>query len=226
MKEVIVISVGGSLIVPDKIDINFLKKFKALIIKQLRKGKKFIIICGGGKTARRYQEAAKNISQLSSEDVDWLGIHGTRINAHLMRAIFRDYAHAKIIKDPNEKVDFKEKILIAAGWKPGFSTDYDAVLLAKNFHVKKVANLTNIDYVYNKDPRKFKNAVALKEISWKVFRRLIPKKWDPGLNTPFDPVASGEAEKLGLEVVIMNGSDLKNFENYLEGKEFRGTKIY
>jgi uridylate kinase len=53
----------------------------------------------------------------------------------------------------------------------------------------------------------------------------LPEKWDPGLNTPFDPVAAKEAEKIGLEVVVMNGKKLKNFENYLDGKEFIGTKI-
>ncbi|MCD6275098.1 MAG: UMP kinase [Candidatus Aenigmarchaeota archaeon] len=221
MKEILVISVGGSLIVPDTIDTDFLSKFKKIILNQ---NKKFIIICGGGKTARRYQEAARRITTLRRNDVDWLGIHSTRLNSHLMRTIFKEIAHPKIIKNPTEKIHFNEKILIASGWKPGFSTDYDAVLLAENFKVKKLINLTNVDYVYNKDP-KFKDAKPIKEISWKEFRKLLPDKWDPGLNAPFDPVAAKEAEQFGMEVIIMNGKKLKNFENYLNGKEYTGTKI-
>ncbi len=221
MKEILVISVGGSLIVPDTIDTDFLSKFKKIILNQ---NKKFIIICGGGKTARRYQEAARKITTLRRNDVDWLGIHSTRLNSHLMRTIFKEIAHPRIIKNPTEKIYFNEKILIASGWKPGFSTDYDAILLAENFKVKKLVNLTNVDYVYNKDP-KFKDAKPIKEISWKEFRKLLPDKWDPGLNAPFDPVAAKEAEQHGMEVIIMNGKKLKNFENYLNGKEYIGTKI-
>lgn len=227
LENTIVISVGGSLIVPNEIDYLFLKEFKNLIINYLKKGKRFVIICGGGKTARKYQEAAKKIVNLNKEDVDWLGIHGTRINAHLLRTIFREFAYPKIIKNPNEKIKLnkKEKIVVAAGWKPGFSTDYDAVLLAKNFKVRKLVNLTNVDYVYDKNPKKFKDAKPLKQISWNFFRKLLPKKWDPGLNVPFDPIAAKEAQKLGLEVVIMNGKNLKNFDSHLKNKEFIGTVI-
>ena len=222
MKEILVISVGGSLIVPDSIDINFLLEFKKIILNQ---NKKFIIICGGGKTARRYQEAAKNIVPSLKDELDWLGIQATILNAYLLKTIFKEKACKKIIRNPNEKVNFNEDILIASGWKPGFSTDYDAVLLSKNFGIKKLVNLTNVDYVYNKDP-KFKDAKPIKEISWKEFRKLLPNKWEPGLSTPFDPVAAEEAEKSGLEVIVMNGKKLKNLENYLNKKEFIGTKIF
>lgn len=224
--KIIIISVGGSLIVPDKIDLVFLKNLKNLILRYTKRGFRFVIICGGGRTARTYQEAARALTDPTSEDIDWLGIHGTRINAHLLRAIFSESAYPRIIKNPREKIEFKESVLIAAGWKPGFSTDYDAVLLAKNLGAKKIVNLTNIDYVYDKDPSKFRNAKPIKKISWKDFRAMIPETWDPGLHSPFDPIASREAEKLGLEVAIINGKKLENLEKYLASTSFIGTKIY
>ena len=224
-KNIIVISVGGSLIVPEKADINFLKAFKDLILEYIKRGKRFVIICGGGRIARDYQKSAKVVTELTKEDIDWLGIHCTRLNAHLLRAIFCGWAHPKIIKNPLEKVDFKEKILIASGWKPGCSTDYDAVLIARKLGIKKLVNLTDIDYVYNKNPKKFRDAKPLKDLSWKEFRNILPKKWNPGLNAPFDPVAAKEAEKIGLEVAIMDGKNLKNFGDYLDDKEFVGTKV-
>jgi uridylate kinase len=223
-KDLIVISVGGSLIVPEGIDTNFLKGFRDLILKYIKKGKRFVIVCGGGKTARKYQEAGK-FFELKEEDVDWLGIDGTIINAHLLRAIFSEWAHSRVINNPTERIDFKEKILVASGWKPGFSTDFDAVLLAKNFEAKKLVNLTNIDYVYDKDPKKFKDVKPIRQIPWNEFRKIMPDGWDPGLNVPFDPVASREAQKLQLEVAIINGKDMENIENYLEGKDFIGTRI-
>lgn len=226
MDEIIIISVGGSLIAPEDPDPIFLQKFRKLILKHT-KSKKFFIICGGGKVCRKYQNVAKKVIKLEKEDADWLGIHVTRLNAHLMRTIFRDIAFPRIIKDPNEKITLKrkQKVLIAAGWKPGCSTDYDAVLLAKTYGIKKIVNLSNIDYIYNRDPRKYKNAKPIKQISWKNLRRLLPKKWDPGLNSPFDPIAAREAQKLKLEVFIMNGKNLKNFEDYLNNKKFVGTII-
>jgi len=226
MAKIYVISLGGSLVVPNEINIKFLSLFKNIIEKKIKENKKFIIIVGGGKTARNYQKAAKALTKASNEDLDWLGIHATRINAHLLLTIFRKYAHFRIIKNPKEKINFKEKILIAAGWKPGFSTDYDAVLLAKTYNSDTIINLTNVDYVYDKDPNKFKDAKPFKEISWKDYLKLIEQKWIPGMSAPFDPIASKLAQKFKFKVVILNGKKIKNLKNYLENKKFTGTIIY
>lgn len=222
--ETVAISLGGSLIVPSDIDVEFLKKFRKLILKFIKK-KKFIIICGGGKTCRKYQKAAAKITKLTDEDLDWLGIHATRLNAHLLRTIFRQYAFPRIIKNPNEKIKLNRQLLIAAGHEPGSSTDYDAVILARNFKVKTLINLTNTNYVYDKDPNKFKGAKIIKRITWKSYRKISGDKWDPGLNVPFDPVAAKEAEKIKLKVMIMNGRNIKNLENFLNGRNFKGTVI-
>ncbi|MDO8593481.1 MAG: UMP kinase [bacterium] len=228
-KERVVVSVGGSLIVPDQIDTDFLAHFKALILEKVQRGFTFSIITGGGKTCRRYQAAANAVTPLSSQDLDWLGIHTTRLNAQLLRNIFVGYAHPEVIHNPTVDVDAEEPVIIAAGWKPGNSTDYAAVLMAKNIGARRLVNLSNIDYVYDSDP---KNPPAggpapkkIEKISWADFRKLIPDHWDPGLSSPFDPVAAKEAEALGLEVAIINGAKLEEFSNYLEGKPFVGTVI-
>lgn len=223
--ERIVISVGGSLIVPDEIDVDWLGKFRELIGKYVEDGYRFAIIAGGGRTARKYQEVARKLIELENEDIDWIGIHATRLNAHLLRTIFRDKAGYRIIKDPTTKIDFQGKVLIAAGWKPGCSTDYDAVLLAENLGIKKLVNLTNTDYVYDRDPRKFKDAKKIEKISWEAFRKIVGDEWDPGMNTPFDPVASRKADESGLEVAIINGKNLDSFEKYLNGEKFKGTLV-
>lgn len=229
-KKTIVISLGGSLIVPDDIDFKFVKNFKNLITGYIKKGYKFIIITGGGKTARKYIEASVRVgnSSVTSDDKDWLGIHATRMNAHFIRTIFRKYAHPRINTNPHDLEDFynfKESILVAAGWRPGFSTDYDAVILAKYMDIKKIVNLSNIDYVYNKDPKKFPDAKKIEKISWKDFRKIVGNRWNPGMNAPFDPIASKIAQEEEIEVSIMNGKDLANLENYIEGKKFKGTTI-
>lgn len=224
-KERVVVSVGGSLIVPDQIDTDFLKRFKALILEKVQKGFTFSIIAGGGRTARRYQDAAQAVTPLSSGDLDWIGIHSTRLNAQLLRNIFVGYAHAHVIKNPTIDSESEEPITIAAGWQPGFSTDHCAVLMAKNLGATRLVNLSNIDYVYDTDPRKNPGAKKIEKIGWAEFRKIIPDHWDPGLSSPFDPIAAKEAESLGLEVAIINGARLEEFSKYLDGTPFVGTVI-
>ncbi|MDD4333294.1 MAG: UMP kinase, partial [Patescibacteria group bacterium] len=48
--------------------------------------------------------------------------------------------------------------------------------------------------------------------------------WSPGLNMPFDPIASRKAQELNLQVIIA-GKNLKNLKNILEDKKFKGTVI-
>ena len=223
--ERIIVSVGGSLIVPDAIDVDFLLRFKRFVLEKVQRGFSFTIIAGGGKTARRYQEAAAAVTPLSRQDLDWIGIHSTRLNAQLLRNIFVGYAHAHVVKNPTIDIEADEPIIIAAGWQPGCSTDYDAVLMAKNLGAHRLVNLSNIDHVYTADPKKHPEAKKIEKISWADFRKLIPAEWDPGLSSPFDPVAAREAEALHLEVAIMNGARLEEFSNYIDGKPFVGTII-
>jgi uridylate kinase len=221
-----VISVGGSLIVPDQIDILFLESLKQFIIKRIEKGDRFILISGGGKIARKYQEAAAHVSGIDNEEKDWLGIHSTRLNAHLLRTIFKLHANPRIFKNfDKDDINFEEKILIGAGWKPGWSTDYIAVLLAKKYGAKSVINLSNIEYVYSEDPRVNPEAKKYEHISWKDFREIVGNKWDPGMSAPFDPIASREGESLGLKIAIMNGRNFTNLNDYLDGRKFKGTLI-
>lgn len=227
-QETIVMSVGGSLIVPDQIDTAFLAQLKAFIDTQTTVyGRRFIIIAGGGKTARRYQEAASEVSNLTSDDLDWMGIHATRLNGHLLRTIFRDSAYRVMITNPDEIFDIPptEKVVIAAGYRPGCSTDLRAVQIAHKIGASKVINLSNIDYVYTADPRTNPEAVKIEKISWTDFRTLIPTDWDPGLSSPFDPIAAKMADQEKIEVAIINGNKLDEVVKYLDGETFVGTRI-
>lgn len=225
--ETIVMSVGGSLIVPDQIDTDFLKSLKNFIETQTTNGRRFIIIAGGGRTARRYQDAAAEVAELKSDDLDWMGIHATRLNGHLLRTVFRDIAHHEMITNPDDILDVpaEAKVVIAAGYRPGASTDLRAIQVATHVGAKKVINLSNIDYVYTDDPRKNPEAEKIENISWSDFRALIPDEWDPGLSSPFDPVAAKEAHEKNIEVAIINGERPDALEAYLAKESFIGTKI-
>ena len=220
-------SVGGSLIVPDQIDSGFLKSLKTFIDTQTALGRHFIIIAGGGRTARHYQDAAAKVTELKNEDLDWMGIHATRLNGHLLRTIFRDTAYPEVITNPDDILDIPKdkKVVVAAGYRPGCSTDLRAVQIAQRVGAKKVINLSNIDYVYTADPRTDDTATKIETISWTDFRALIPTDWDPGLSAPFDPIAAKEADETNIEVAIINGDKPEALTDYLDGNEFIGTLI-
>ncbi len=216
----IIISLGGSLIVPEEIDVNFLKRFKKAILEITEK-ESVVIVCGGGKVCRKYQEAASQVVKPTHEDLDWLGIKATFMNAQLMKIILGHRADRKVYKKPEIP---KHKITVAAGWLPGWSTDYDAVIWAKKTGAKKVINMSNVNHLYDKDPKKFPNAKIVRKMKWKDYRKIAGDKWTPGLNLPFDPIASRLAHKLGLTVYII-GKDVKNLKKAVEGKAFRGSII-
>ena len=180
---------------------------------------------GGGSTCRKYQQAAKEVEKVSDEDLDWLGIYATHFNAKFVGLLFDGWSEKKLIKDPIKKIKSKKPILIAGGWKPGCSTDYDAVLLAKTYGAKELINASNISYVYTADPKKDFNAKPVPKMNWSEMQKIVGDTWNPGANLPFDPKAVKEAKKLGLKVSFIKGTDLNEFEKVLNNKEFEGTIV-
>lgn len=226
MSKTIVMSLGGSLIAPNDIDRVFLKKFKKLILDYTKNGNSVILICGGGDVCRHYQKAAKTIfPKVKSIDLDWVGIAATKLNAELVSAIFGDAAYESIMFDPTKPVKTNRRIIVGAGFKPGSSSDKDAVLAAKAYGAQVVVNLSNITYVYDKDPSKFKDAKPQKTMSWAAFQKLVGTKWVPGAHVPFDPAATKLARQYKMKLVVMRGSNLTNLRNFLAGKKFQGTIV-
>lgn len=221
-----IIALGGSVIMPGKINIRLLKNFRKLILKQIKLGKKFIIVAGGGKIARSYQKASRKIiAKLPYEDMDWLGIHSTRLNAHLLRTIFRNEADPVVLNSEEKPVKLNKPIIIASGWRPGWSTDYVAIRLAKKIGADSAIISGKPAYVYSKDHQKHKDAKPIKKISWKEYCKLIPKKWTPGLSAPVDPIAAKFAQKWKIKAYIVKGTEIKNLEKLLNGRKFKGTII-
>ncbi len=224
-EETIIISLGGSLIIPEEIDSVFLKDFKTLIEGYVSQGKKFVIITGGGKIGRKYLNVAKDISNPSNDDLDWIGIATTRLNAELVRVIFGDLAYNNVVLNPHDIPHTVKPVILGGGWKPGNSSDLASIEAALSVGAKKLINLSNTDYVYDKDPKQYPDAKKIEKISWADLRKILPESWDPGLNAPFDPIAAKKAEEMNLEVATMNGKNLESLRAYIDGKEFTGTLI-
>ena len=241
MKNTKIISVGGSIIAPNEPDIDFLTNFVRMLADWLEKNDdgELILIAGGGGPARAYQKAFRTIEpntkdvnisfsnkEEANEAADWIGVMATRLNAELLRACLGRLAPTSVVTNPIEAPeDWQGRVLVAAGWKPGFSSDNDAVLLAEKYGADTVINLSNIEKVCDSDPSTNPDAKPLDQVSWRDFRKMVGDTWEPGKNTPFDPIASKRAEELGLTVICAGGRNIENVRRILDDADFVGTRI-
>jgi len=226
MKKVIVISLGGSLIVPDEIDIDYLEKIKK-IIKKHEKNYKFVIVCGGGSIARKYIKALKqeNKSEFLQSNI---GIAVTRLNARFMTYLFDKDANEGIPHNMNHVKNLLKKNNIvfcgALRYAPKETSDSTAAKLA-NFLKCEFINLTIVSGLYDKNPLIYKNAKFIPKISWEDFYKKANKiKFSPGQHFVLDQDASKIILKHKIKTYIL-GKDLKQLDNFLEGKSFFGTTI-
>ena len=230
--KVSVLSLGGSIIAPDSPDSAFLAAFLKGVKGYLEShpDSALILVCGGGAPARRYQTAfckvLGNACAGASSAQDWIGIRATHLNGELVKALMGELCTDPLVINPtSDDVSFTGRVLVAGGWKPGFSTDTDAVYLARRFKGNLVINLSNVAKVYTDDPRNNPDAVPIDRISWADFRRMVGDEWIPGKNVPFDPVASRLAQESGITVVCADGRNIENTLAILEGRPFEGTTI-
>lgn len=221
MKPPLVISLGGSVVVPGDVDVRFLKRFVA-VIKKLSGSRRVAITCGGGAAARSMVAAARALGVRRPDDLHWIGIRQTVINAEVVRA-------ALGVKQPvatsyNEQTRFVGRIVVAAGRRPGGTTDYCAVVLARALGASTIYNLTDVAGVYSADPRTSRRARLLTALTWRRFLQLVGSPLTPSMHAPFDPVASRAAARHRLRVVVVS-KDLQNFRRAVAERPFRGTTI-
>lgn len=224
-KETIIIAMGGSLLIPNDIDVPFIKDLKQLVKHFTQEGYQIVLVIGGGKVCRNYQAAAREFDNVNDIDLDWIGIKTIRLNCELVFRILSDLdIHQNIIERPEDIHGINESLVIVGAWEPGCSSDTDAVEMAKVGGASRIVNFSNTPYIYSADPRKYPDAERYENLSWDEYRKLIPAEWSPGLSAPFDPVASEMAQESGITVAVL-GASLGNLENYLSEKPFEGTII-
>jgi len=224
-KETIIIAMGGSLLVPESIDVPFIKELKDLVKKFTHQGYQIILVIGGGKTCRYYQAAARKFDNVKDVDLDWIGIKTIRLNCELLLRTFSDLnIHDRVIEKWEEIKGVQDDLVIVGAWEPGCSSDTDAVEMAKIISAQRLINFSNISHVYSADPQMNPKAEKFDNLTWSEYRNLIPAEWLPGMSAPFDPVASRLAEESGMSVAVL-GASVDNLQNYLNGSNFEGTII-
>jgi len=228
-KKIIVISLGGSLIIPNKINLEFLDEFKKTISKHFKKYK-FVIVCGGGNTARNYiqgledeklKQSHKNLFQ------SFLGISATKLNARFMTYFFGKDANQGIPKDMKQIKGLLTKNNVvfcgALRYSKNQTSDTTSAKLAHYFNTKFI-NMTNVQGLYEKNPKKFRSAKFIPEISHKEFQKMAKKiEFKPGQHFVLDQKAAKIIKKYNIITYIIGSN--KELNNLLNNKHFIGTII-
>jgi len=225
-KRVIVLSLGGSLIIPDDVHVKFLKEFKKIILKNPNRYK-FVIVCGGGSIARKYISALRD-SGINEKLQSLSGISATRMNARFMNYFFNINPEHGIphTMEILKKYIRKQDVLFcgALEYKPNQTSDSTAAGIAKKLNAIFV-NLSNVTGLYNKNPEKNKDAKFIPKISWNDFYKMAHKeKFKPGQHFILDQSASAIIMKNRIKTYLL-GKNLKEFANFLKNKKFKGTII-
>jgi len=227
MKKVIVISLGGSLIVQDKINYGFLKDFREVLLKHSKKYK-FVVVCGGGKPARIYMNGLErgNIrNKVYYQSL--LGISITRLNARFMTYFFGKDANEGIPHDMKRVKSLLKynKVVFCGALKYAVNqtSDTTSAKLASYFKCDFV-NLTNVKGLYEKDPKKFSSAKFVPEISYKDFLKMANGiSFKPGQHFVLDQRAAKIISKKSVKTFIMGS--VGELDKFLSGGHFVGTVI-
>lgn len=224
-KKVVVISLGGSQIIPGKVNYSYLKKFKKIILS-LKNKYKFIIVCGGGYLAREYIKAvSKEKGDLNFQS--FAGINATRANARFVSYFFGyDPSYGIPKKKRILKKYLKEREIVFCGaldYKPNQTSDSTAADLAKDFNSIFI-NLSNVRGLYDKNPLKYKNAKFVSLISWEDFDKMAQKiKFKPGQNFVLDQTASKIIKSNRIPTYLLK--EPEEILNVVSGKKYKGSLI-
>ena len=223
----IVRSLGGSIIIPGEVNYTYLKKFVSLI-KKYSKNNKIVIVTGGGITARKYINSLRK-DNLNEDIYSLIGIATTKLNARLVNGFFN-----KIVVDlPDSLIEVKKSlekgnivIIGSLGFQPDMTSDGDAAQVAEYIKADLFLNLTNVNGLYNKDPKKFNDAKLVSNIGFDEFYKIAKKiGFKAGQHFVLDYRGAEIIKKANIKTIILNGINLKNLENVLKGKRFIGTVI-
>jgi|Deesub1362A_J573_1020465.scaffolds.fasta_scaffold00749_5 uridylate kinase len=223
--EAVVISIGGSVIAPDGLDVDYIRDL-ARLLERMRNLYKIYVVVGGGRVARKYIDAAR---YLGGDEglLDRIGIEITRANAMVLASAVKS-ACTFIPRTVEEAcvAGMNSPVVVMGGTVPGHTTDAVSVLLAEAVGARRVVNATSVDGVYDRDPHKHTDAVKYDELSYEdALRICLVGDGRAGPNVVLDPLAIRIAWRSGIRIYVLNGRDLENLEAAVRDVGFHGTVV-
>lgn len=224
--EKVVVSLGGSVLVPGEEDARFLRDLVALL-RDVSKRARLFAVTGGGRVARYYIETGRALG-VSEPRLDELGIGITRMNARLLGAALKGRANREPATSYADaaRLARRHPVVLMAGTRPGHTTDRVSASLARFVGAARIVNATSVDGVYTADPRTHPDARRLDRITFEELVRLTGEGHRAaGPNMVFDPVAARILARDRIPLSVVRGRDLVALEAALLGGAFEGTLV-
>ncbi len=216
----VVMSIGGS-IIASPVNLDYIKNFSKLLSKLRREDYKLMVVIGGGKLAREYIAAARELGA-GDEYCDEIGIAATRMNAMLLVSAL---GSNKKIPENFKNACKSRKIFVIGGVKPGQTTDAVAAKLASNCKAQLLVIATNVAGVYDSDPNKNPSARKFDFMTSEQLLKIVGREYHPGLTAVVDPIAAEVIHRNKIKTLVVDGRKLENIENAVKGKRHGGTVI-
>lgn len=129
------------------------------------------------------------------------------------------------------KAIITSKIVIMGGLQPGQSTTSVAIQVAEFLKAERLIILTDVDGIYDKDPKVFDDAKLLRELNYDSLQKIIleisgDKQAAAGEYRIFDAVSLQILKRSNVVVSVISGSNLEQFKTLWNNEKANvGTTI-
>ncbi|MDW5564080.1 MAG: UMP kinase [Methanomassiliicoccus sp.] len=224
--EKVVISLGGSIIIPGDRDGEFLHRFASLL-GPLANDYELFVVCGGGRIARYYITTGRQLGA-EEDDLDVMGIEVTRLNARLLQLALGSLGYEDVPRTIEQTAaqGRKGKVAVMGGTTPGHTTDGVSAALAERVGASRIVNATSVDGVYDSDPRKNKECVKFDRLTFDELNAMMGKgKHGAGNSHVFDPLGAEIVKRCRIPILVVDGRDLEEMKAAILGQGIKGTVI-
>ncbi len=224
--EKVVVSLGGSVLVPGDDDARYLRDV-ARLFRDVSSHVKLFVVTGGGRVARYYIETGRSLG-IRERTLDELGIAVTRLNAKLLSAALGGRASPEPATSyaAASKLAKRYAIVVMGGTRPGHTTDRVAASLARFVGATRIVNATSVEGVYSADPKRDPGARLLKQVRFEDLVTLSGKGHrTAGPSIVFDPVAARVVARDRTPLSVVHGRDLRALRAAILGEPFHGTRV-
>ncbi len=223
--ERVVVSIGGSVLIPEKDDAKYIKAL-ADMLRDVSKEVEIMVVCGGGKVSRYYSKTGRELGGTTYQ-LDELGIGVTRVNAKLLDIALGDAGIGKVPLTAEECAAERRagKVPVMGGTEPGHTTDAVASMIAKACNADRIVNASNVDAVYTDDPRTNPDAKKIEKMTINDLEKIVYSEHDACRSSVFDPLGVKIAKEFKIDLLMVDGRDLGELRNAILGKEINGTFV-
>jgi uridylate kinase len=221
----IVVRIGGS-VVASPINTELISKYADIIKTVKQQGHEVVVVVGGGALAREFIGIAKKLC-LDMTAQDEIAISCSRLFAQLFLKKLGKDGCSKVATTLDDAAQCLNecKVVVMGGLKPGITTDAVAAMVAERVDAELLVKGTDQNGVYDKDPRKYPDAVKLDRLSLEELAGILEHNvHQAGLHQIIDPVAMQVLKGKRLKLVVVNGFKPENIVSAIKGENV-GTVI-